>query len=149
MFRAVIQGLGRTEDFVVDSAGTGAWHVGEQADKRARAAAKLRGYSLTSRARQVCAEDFERFDLIVAMDHDNLRELRRIAPSEEAAAKLRLLRSFDEESGAEEEVPDPYYGGDEGFEIVLDMCERAAQAIVEATTSALFSSLSGTIFSAS
>jgi len=130
VFRGVVAGLGRAGEFTIDSAGTGAWHVGELADKRARRAAQRRGYELTSRARQVTPEDFERFDLVLAMDHDNLRELRAIAPAGMAEAKLRLLRSF-EPGGTAAEVPDPYYGGDEGFEAVLDMCERAAVGIVE------------------
>jgi len=130
VFRGFVASLGRDDDFVVDSAGTEAWHVGEPADKRARAAASRRGYELTSRARQVRADDFERFDLVVAMDNDNLAELRALAPPGLAARKLRLLRSF-EPDGPKGEVPDPYYGGDAGFVTVIDMCERAARGIVE------------------
>lgn len=129
VFQSVIASLGREHQFTVDSAGTGGWHAGAPADKRARAAAKKRGYELSSRARQVTREDLERFDLVIAMDKDNLRALRDLASSAEMAAKVRLLRSF-EPAGMEEEVPDPYYGEEDGFEAVLDMCERAAKGIV-------------------
>jgi protein-tyrosine phosphatase len=113
----------------VDSAGTGAWHVGKAPDARTRAAAEQRGYLLHElRARQVEAEDFRRFDLILAMDHDNLRELRRLQP-QDAVAELDL---FLRRGGlAEHEVPDPYYGGEAGFERVLDMVEQACDRLID------------------
>jgi protein-tyrosine phosphatase len=130
VFRSVLATLGREHQFTVDSAGTAGWHAGALADKRARAAAKKRGYELNSRARQVTQDDLERFDLVVAMDKGNLRALRDLAPTTATAAKVRLLRSF-EPAGTDEEVPDPYYGEEDGFEAVLDMCEHAAMGIVE------------------
>src|SRR5512136_2781556 len=90
-------GLGR--QITVDSAGTGAWHVGEERDRRSRAVASRRGMPITGEARQFSRGDFDRFDLVLALDLDNERDLRRLAPNDEARAKIRLLRSF--EPGAE------------------------------------------------
>src|SRR5690606_35403807 len=110
----------------IDSAGTGAWHVGEPADQRARAAAR-RGMTLASVARQVRREDFDRFDYLVAMDGSTLSELRRMAPRGGGRARLVLLREFDPASPSGAAVPDPYYGGEDGFEEVLDICEAGCR----------------------
>ena len=115
----------------IDSAGTGAWHVGEPPDPRARSAAKRRGLEVQGRARKVVPEDFEHFDYIIAMDRTNLVELRLMAPSEEAEAKIELLRNFDPDSPDDAEVPDPYYGGGDGFDRVLDICEAACRGLLE------------------
>lgn len=115
---------------VLDSAGTGAWHAGEPADSRARAAAARRGVTLTSIARQVRREDFARFDYLIAMDGNNLGELKRLAPPD-ATARLHLLREFDPASPAGAAVPDPYYGGDDGFGHVLDICEAACRGLLD------------------
>ncbi len=131
VMRAMIDRAGLTGAIEIDSAGTGAWHAGEPADDRARAAAARRGFSLDSVARQVTRADFERFDYLVAMDQDNLRALERLAPDRAARGKLRLLRSFDGEAPRGAAVPDPYYGGDDGFEEVLDICEAACRGLVE------------------
>jgi protein-tyrosine phosphatase len=113
----------------VDSAGTAAYHVGEPPDPRARQAAARRGYDLTAlRARIVEPRDFERFDLILAMDRDNLQVLRRRAPPA-AHERLRLFLEFAPEAGPED-VPDPYYGGPNGFEEVLDLVEAAARGLL-------------------
>lgn len=113
----------------VDSAGTGDWHIGKAPDPRTRAAAERRGYLLHElRARQVQAEDFARFDLILAMDHNNLTRLSALQPSQGRAELDLFLRR----SGlAESEVPDPYYGGADGFEQVLDMVELACDRLIE------------------
>lgn len=115
----------------VDSAGTISYHAGDPADPRMRAAASARGYDLNSRARAVVPGDFDRFDLIVAMDRDNLADLSRYA--DEAESRLALLGDFLPEEGRPD-VPDPYYGGAEGFETVLDMIERACPALLERVT---------------
>ncbi len=108
----------------VDSAGTGSWHIGSPPDARAQRHAARRGYDLSGlRARQVSADDFQRFDLILAMDRDNLADLQRLAPDEPARAELRLF--------AEVEVPDPYAGGPDGFERVLDLVEARCDAWVQ------------------
>jgi protein-tyrosine phosphatase len=113
----------------VDSAGTGAWHAGEPPDPRMSEAARGMGLTLTGKARQVRPSDFDEFDLIVAMDHRNHGELMAMAPDEVAAAKVRLFRSFDPEA-ADLEVPDPYYGGDQGFRDVVTMVQAAADGLV-------------------
>jgi protein-tyrosine phosphatase len=111
-------------DIEVDSAGTGGWHAGEPPDERATVAAQRRGVTLEGAARQVKESDFRRFDLLVAMDRGNLRDLLDLAPDEEAREKVRLLV-------ADADVPDPYYGGDRGFETVLDMVESACRELLD------------------
>ena len=129
VFRFHAEQAGMAERLHVDSAGTHAYHTGEPADRRARAAAERRGMSLEGiSARRVTAEDFERFDYIIAMDEDNLVRLRDDAP-EEHHTKLRLFLEFGESS--EREVPDPYYGGSAGFERVLDLVEEASRGLLE------------------
>jgi protein-tyrosine phosphatase len=118
-------------DVEIDSAGTGAWHAGEPPDTRATLAARRRGITLEGSAREVTREDFRDFDLLIALDRANLRELLAIAPDEDAAEKVRLLREFDPGAGGELDVPDPYYGGDRGFETVLDMVEAACRGLID------------------
>ena len=120
---------GLSDRFVVDSAGTGAWHVGEQADSRMRRAASRRGYDLTSRARQVTVEDFHEFHLVVAMDRSNFSDLEEIRPAG-SRADLRLFSDFLP-AGSPQDVPDPYYGGEQGFDRVLDLVEEGAENLLE------------------
>lgn len=115
----------------IDSAGTGAWHVGELPDRRSRSAATRRGYDLTHRARKFTTDDFDRFDLVLAMDRDNYDSLQRLARSRTHVPMIRLLRSFDDTAPADAEVPDPYSGEDDGFEDVLDICERACRGLLD------------------
>jgi protein-tyrosine phosphatase len=111
----------------VDSAGTAAYHVGSPPDPRTRAAAARRGYDLERlRARVIEPADFERFDLILAMDEENLRALRRRAPAHE---RLQLFLEYAPQQDVRE-VPDPYYGGPNGFEEVLDLVEAAARGLL-------------------
>lgn len=113
----------------IDSAGTHAYHVGEPPDRRAQAAAERRGIALDYiRARRVTAEDFVRFDYVIAMDNDNVARLRDLAEPEQHH-KIRLFLEFAEAS--EQEVPDPYYGGSAGFERVLDLVEDASRGLLE------------------
>lgn len=113
----------------VDSAGTAGYHLGEPPDPRTCQAAERRGYDLAAlRARIVEPIDFERFDLILAMDRENLRVLRRRAPSG-AEQRVRLFLEFAPQEGLED-VPDPYYGGPNGFEQVLDLVEAAARGLL-------------------
>jgi protein-tyrosine phosphatase len=129
VFRRIVEQAGLAGDVDIDSAGTHAYHVNEPADRRATSAAERRGYSLEGIcARRVSAADFERFDYIVAMDRDNLDVLRQQA-SEEHAGNLYLFLEFA--AGAEDEVPDPYYGGAAGFERVLDLVEEASRGLLE------------------
>lgn len=114
----------------IDSAGTHDYHVGSPPDRRAIEAARRRGIDLTAlRARQISAEDFSRFDLILAMDDQNLDELKRRAPRE-YHDRIRLLMEFAAEAPLRH-VPDPYYGGPHGFEQVLDLLEEAAEGLLE------------------
>jgi protein-tyrosine phosphatase len=113
----------------IDSAGTAGYHVGEPPDRRTVAAARRRGYDLAGlRARLVQPEDFERFEFVLAMDRANLAELETRRP-EDARANLSLFMAFAPGSGVAE-VPDPYYGGIEDFERVLDLCEVAARGLL-------------------
>jgi protein-tyrosine phosphatase len=114
----------------VESAGTSAWHVGEPPDHRAVLHARRRGIELRWRAQQWRASWFPRFDLVLAADRSNRAALLRLAPDAEARAKVRLLREFDPLGGPEADVPDPYFGGDAGFEEVLDQCERACEGLL-------------------
>ena len=112
----------------VDSAGTGDWHIGKAPDSRTRQAAQRRGYDLSAlRGRQVSAGDFARFDLILAMDASNLSHLQRLQPGAASAELDLFLRRY---RLALDEVPDPYYGGEEGFEQVLDLIEQASDALI-------------------
>ena len=124
---------GLSGQVTVDSAGTGGWHAGAPPDARAVAAARSRDVVVEGAARQVTAEDFERFDLVLAMDRDNERELLARAPDAEARAKVRLLREFDPAAVAagDLDVPDPYYGGPNGFDHVLDLVEAACGGLLD------------------
>ncbi|MCQ4294741.1 low molecular weight phosphotyrosine protein phosphatase [Pseudomonas stutzeri] len=128
VFRQRVEEAGLSERIEIDSAGTGDWHVGKAPDLRACEAASKRGYQLTAlRARQVQPKDFERFDLILAMDHDNLARLQAQRPAGGQAELDLLLRRYDLGSDV---VPDPYYGGADGFEEVLDLIEKASDALL-------------------
>lgn len=130
VMRALILQRGLQAHVEVDSAGTGGWHVGESPDPRATAAARARGVPLGGSARQVRSQDFDEFDLILAMDRANERDLRGVAPDCESAAKVRLLREFDERADSLE-VPDPYYGGPDGFERVIDLVQAACLGVLD------------------
>ncbi len=113
----------------VDSAGTAGYHVGAPPDPRTQRAAMRRGYDLSKRrARVIQPHDFERFEMILAMDRENLEALRRSAPAQ-APDRLRLFLEFAPEAGTKE-IPDPYYGGPNGFEEVLDLVEAAARGLL-------------------
>jgi low molecular weight protein-tyrosine phosphatase len=130
--RALVADARLQGEIELDSAGTGSWHVGSAPDERATAAAAGRGIALEGAARRVRAEDFDDFDLIVGMDLSNVEELRRLAPSETARAKVRLLREFDAASvqTGDLDVPDPYYGEGDGFELVLDHVQAACAGLL-------------------
>jgi len=130
VMRALVREAGLGRGIVINSAGTGAYHVGELPDPRTRAAARARGLDLTSKARLFVQADFDRFDYVLAMDLSNLQTLQRMARMPHERSKIHLLRSFDVTAPAEAEVPDPYYGGPGGFDEVLDMCERACRGLL-------------------
>ncbi len=117
-------------DLQVDSAGTGAWHVGERADPRSREVARGNGIHLDGRARRVRDQDLHEFDYVIAMDRANLSDLEAMHRSANGSARLHLLREFDPDADGDLEVPDPYYGGPSGFEEVFDMVERSCRALL-------------------
>jgi protein-tyrosine phosphatase len=139
--RALVQEAGLQTQIELDSAGTGSWHVGSAPDERATAAAARRGITLDGAARRVRDRDFDDFDLILAMDRENLENLNALAGDQDSRrAKLRLLREFDPARGAggaegdvagELDVPDPYYGAGDGFERVLDQVQAACAGLLE------------------
>jgi protein-tyrosine phosphatase len=119
IFRYIATNAGRAAEFNIGSAGTGGWHEGDAPDRRSIAVATEHGIDISrQRARRVSSEDFGRFDLILAMDHDNLRNLQKIAPGE-AIKKIKLFNSYT--MGTDEDIPDPYYGDREDFETVYTM----------------------------
>jgi len=128
VLRHKLREAGLADQIEVASAGTGDWHVGKAPDKRSQAAARLRGYDLSAqRAQQVTRADFATYDLILAMDNSNLRHLKALQPAKGKAELDLFLRRFQSEL---DEVPDPYYDGDQGFEQVLDLIERASDLLV-------------------
>ncbi len=133
VMRMLVEREGLQSAIHVESAGTGGWHVGSPPDARAAEAARARGVALDGTARQVRAQDFDDFDLLVAMDGENLRALRSLAPGEQERAKVRLLREFDPASaGAGDlDVPDPYYGGAGGFDEVFELVQAACEGLLE------------------
>ena len=129
VMRHLLRERGLEDEVALDSAGTGGWHIGAPPDERSAAAARRRGIALDGAARQVVAEDFARFDLLVAMDRSNRRDLLALAPDEEARAKVRLLLE-------DADVPDPYYGGPSGFDDVLDLVEDACARLLDEVAAA-------------
>ena len=129
VFRHLLEKEGMTEHVLVDSAGTHAYHCGEPPDRRALAAARRRGIDLSEiRARKVQPDDLERFDYVLAMDRDNLACLEALADTQRQD-HIRLFLDFAPHR-PESEVPDPYYGGPHGFELVLDLIEEASQGLL-------------------
>ena len=130
VFRKLVAEAGLAEMVTIASAGTHGYHVGEPPDERSQAAALRRAVDIsTQRARRVARADFTEFDLILAMDRGHYRALRSLAPPS-AAERVRLFLDYAPELGLKD-VPDPYYGGPDGFEDVLDMIETAAAALLE------------------
>ena len=121
-------------DLVIDSAGTYGGHAGDLPDPRMRRAAAARGYDLTHRARQIREEDFERFDMIIVMDDMNYETVHRLAPSRKAAERIFRMVEFTRKHPDRTYVPDPYYEGHEGFELVLDLLEDACEGLMEYLT---------------
>lgn len=129
IFRHYVEQAGLSDKITIDSAGTADWHIGKSPDPRTVAAAAKRGYKLSGlRGRQVQPEDFSQFDLVLAMDKSNLINLQAIQPVDGEAELALYLPRF---GISPDEVPDPYYGGDDGFELVLDMLEQASQALLD------------------
>jgi protein-tyrosine phosphatase len=132
--RHLLQQAGLADKVSVDSAGTGDWHVGEPRDRRSAEVGRRRGMPLSGTARQFQRADFDRFDYVLAMDRQNLAVLRQLAPDAAARAKIHLLRAFEPrpagDGDGDDEVPDPYYGGAEGFDRVIDICQSACRGLL-------------------
>lgn len=127
----LVREQGVADLIAVGSAGTGGWHVGARPDRRAQETALRRGFALPGVAEHFMAADFARYDHVLAMDRSNLESLRSLARTREERAKVQLFRAYDPEATPDDdEVPDPYYGGPEGFELVFDMCERTCAALL-------------------
>ena len=129
VFRKLVADAGLRDRVTIDSAGTGNWHVGELPDPRTREAAARRGIVLDHHARQLVAADLDRFDLLLAMDGSNLAAIARLARGR-TTPRYALLLSFDPDATPDADVPDPYAGGTDGFELVLDQCERACRGLL-------------------
>ncbi|MFF7355092.1 MULTISPECIES: low molecular weight protein-tyrosine-phosphatase [Streptomyces] len=130
VFRARVAESGLEDRVEVDSAGTGGWHEGEPADPRTVSVLEEHGYDSDHIARQFQPSWFSRLDLVIALDAGHLKSLRRLAPTEEDARKVRLLRSYDAAAGDDLDVPDPYYGRRDGFEECLEMVETASTGLL-------------------
>lgn len=131
VMRTLIRKAGLEKEIEVDSAGILSYHRGELPDSRMRAHAIRRGYDLTHRSRPVRTDDFHRFDLIIGMDDRNIDDLKERAPSVEAWNKIHRMTEYCTKFTHADHVPDPYYGGSEGFEYVLDLLEDACAGLLE------------------
>ena len=125
-----VQELGLEHFFYIDSAGMHGWHEGELPDSRMRTHALRRGYALISHSRPIQYRDFEKFDLIIGMDDSNIQDLKRMAPNSASLQKIRRMTDFCRTHKADC-VPDPYYGGASGFELVLDLLEDACDGLLD------------------
>ena len=130
IFKKLVRDAGLDERIAVESRGTGDWHTGEPADARARAAAKRRGVALDGVACRFERGDFARFDYILSMDTRVLDTLRRLARSDDERDRVHNFRAFDPDSPADAPVPDPYYGGADGFDEVFDICEAGCRGLL-------------------
>jgi len=130
VFTHLVEKNGLKKDFEIDSAGMGAWHVGEKADYRMRQFGQKRGYDLTSIARAFETTDFDHFDMIIGMDSQNIRDLKSRARNESDLNKIFLMTNFCSNKSYHS-VPDPYFGGDAGFELVLDILEDACEGLLK------------------
>ena len=132
IFISLLESKGLTDCFIVDSAGTGSWHIGKKADSRMRIAAERRDINILSKARQITSKDFEEFNYILAMDDSNFRNIQDLKnrTSSNDFASIKKIQDFRSVFN-EQEVPDPYFGGDEGFDYVLDILEDSVNGFLE------------------
>jgi len=129
IFQGKVERAGLSEQIIIDSAGTGDWHIGHAPDKRAQASALQRGYDMSElRARQVSVADFSRYDYVLAMDQKNLEDLRAMKPDDYQGTLDLFLSAAGIE--ASQEVPDPYYEGDDHFDKVFDLIEQASDQLL-------------------
>ena len=131
VLQAIVEENGTEAGWEIDSAGTGNYHIGDLPDQRMRVHARRRGLELTHRCRQVVSSDFDDFDIIIGMDSQNIANLRYAAPTPEAEAKIMPMGELLPESSGYDHVPDPYYEGSEGFELVLDLLQDGCQRLYD------------------
>lgn len=131
VMKFMVQKENLTKRIHIDSAGTSSFHKGEPADPRSQKAAHVRGYNLTSRARGISKKDIRDFHYIIAMDTTNKQRLLSLCSNKTQREKIFLLRDFDPKSPPDSSVPDPYFGGEDGFETVLDICERGCAGLLQ------------------
>lgn len=131
VLKSIVEAEGQRSQWTIDSAGTGRYHIGDLPDKRMRVHAARRGYTLDHRCRQVEGADFNRFDLIIPMDSSNEMNLRRLAPDPESERKIVPMIRWVDSVTRYDHIPDPYYEGAEGFELVLDLLENGCRNIYE------------------
>lgn len=130
VFQHIVNERGLESYFYVDSAGTSAYHIGEPANSKSQWVANQQGIQLRSNARRFERTDIEEFDLILAMDHENLRNIKQLNGNSEYSEKIKLLREFDPEPD-DKAVPDPYYGGMDGFQNVFDVIKRSSESLLD------------------
>ncbi len=130
VFKYLVDEKGESNNYFIDSAGTSAYHVGDRADARMRSHAKKRGIELTSISRQFILEDFDHFDYIIAMDQENMYALKNLARDKSDLDKLHFMTDFSKKYNYNH-IPDPYYGGDQGFELVLDLLEDSGEGFYQ------------------
>ena len=132
IFISLLEKKGLSDDFIVDSAGTGSWHIGKKADSRMRNAAARRDLNILSRARQINSKDFDQFNYILAMDNSNFRNIQDLKNTISSTdfASIKKIQDFRSVFN-EQEVPDPYFGGDDGFDYVLDILEDSVSGFLE------------------
>ena len=129
IFKKMVADEGLENEILVDSAGTSGWHEGELPDDRMRMHGQRRGYDFSSRSRKFVEKDFGIFDYIIVMDDDNYRNVKKLAKSKEDVAKIHLMTDFSDKY-SHSHVPDPYYGGSSGFELVMDLLEDACENLL-------------------
>lgn len=134
IFKDLVEKKGLANDYFIDSAGTGGWHIGDLPDKRMRAHAARRGYNFDSRARKFTAADFDKFDYILAMDDSNYDDILNLSPDVESEKKVHRMADYLQQL-THDHIPDPYYSGAEGFELVLDLLEDACDGLLNETES--------------
>ena len=131
LFQHLAKKAGVAEKYVVDSAGTGTWHIGESPDGRMRRVAATHGLEYDGKSRQITRGDFDRFDLFLVMDGENYSTMMSLARSVEHKKKIHMLREFDPLGDAQSAVPDPYYSGIQGFEEVYQIVERSVTGLLD------------------
>lgn len=131
IFQHLVDARGLTNEFLVDSAAIGPWHIGDLPDSRMRRCGARHGYQFDSRARQFSSEDFSRFDLIIGMDYENLRAIRAKATNPADEQKIRLMADYLRHHPKQTTIPDPYYGGDRDFELVIELLEDACKGLLD------------------